>query len=396
VKRSNDVTDLARRALDHLREGTTDQAEDTMALPVDAYLDPGRFAYEFDAIFLRRPQALLLTVEIPEPGDYVARTIMTKPLLFVRGKDGVARVFLNVCRHRGAKLCPDGKGRAPRFVCPYHAWSYDRQGKLVGMYGKDKFGDADPATLGLTELTSIERAGVIWAVLTPGLSFDITEWLGDFAAELEKLELADWHLFDQRTLPGPGWKVTMDGYLEAYHHDNVHANTLSKHTIGNLLVHDLFGRHQLLTMARRNLPELETLPPSEWDAGDYIRQIHCTFPNFQLSGIRGGHCLVSQIFPGLTPSESVTIQTILSAEKPTTPRQQADSEAFSAMALEAVGSEDYPIGFGIQAGLASGANGAFLIGRNEPGLQHYHRTVAREVAAAMPPERDTEGDRECP
>lgn len=385
MKRSNDATELAKRALVHFREGTTDQADATMPLPVDAYLDADRFAREFDAIFLRKPQALLLSIEIPEPGDYVARTIMEKPLLFVRGKDGVARVFLNVCRHRGAKLCADGKGRAPRFVCPYHAWSYDRQGKLVGMYGKDKFGDADTADLGLTELASAERAGVVWATLTPGEPFDIDEWLGDFAAELEKMELADWYLFDQRTLPGPGWKVTMDGYLEAYHHNNVHANTLSKHTIGNLLVHDVFGRHQLLTMARRNLPELDAMPEAEWDAGSYIRQIHCTFPNFQLSGIRGGHCLVSQIFPGSTPTESVTIQTILSARKPETPEQQADSEAFSAMALEAVGSEDYPIGFGIQAGLSSGANRAFLIGRNEPGLQHYHRMVAREAGDDVAP-----------
>src|SRR3546814_12064088 len=111
-----------------------------MRLPVDAYLGPERFRHEFDAIFLRRPQALMLTVELPEPGDYVARTMLGKPLLVVRGKDGVARIFLNVCRHRGAQLCKEGKGHAPRFACPYHNWTYDREGKLVGLSGKDKFG----------------------------------------------------------------------------------------------------------------------------------------------------------------------------------------------------------------------------------------------------------------
>ncbi len=377
VKLANDSTELAKRALTHLDAGTTDQASDTMKLDVASYLDPERFHREFDAIFLHRPQALFLSVEVPNPGDYIARTIMTKPLLVVRGKDRVARVFLNVCRHRGAKVCPEGKGRAPRFVCPYHSWTYGREGKLIGMYGKDKFGDADPAALGLTELNSTECAGVIWATLTPGVQFDMHDWLGDMRAELEKLELQDWHLFDQRSLPGPGWKVTMDGYLEAYHHDSVHANTLSKHTIGNLLVHDVYGHHQVLTMARRNLPELQSKPECEWEAASYIRRIYCIFPNFQLSGIRGGHCLVSQIFPGPTPTDSVTIQTILSAKKPETPEEQADSEAFSAMALEAVGEEDYPIGFGIQSGLASGANDYFLIGRNEPGIQHYHRTVEK-------------------
>src|SRR3546814_13807477 len=98
---------------------------------------------------LFRSQALMLTVELPEPGDYVARTMLGKPLLVVRGKDGVARIFLNVCRHRGAQLCKEGKGHAPRFACPYHNWTYDREGKLVGISGKDKFGAEVGADLGL-------------------------------------------------------------------------------------------------------------------------------------------------------------------------------------------------------------------------------------------------------
>src|SRR3546814_8787597 len=108
----------------------------------------------------------------------------------------------------------------------------------------------------------------------------------------------------------------MDCYLEAYHHDSVHANTLSKHTIGNLLVHDIFGHHQVLTMARRNIADLDAVPESQWDAGDYIRRVYGVFPNFQISGIRGGHFLISQILPGPTPTTSTTIQTILTGKKP--------------------------------------------------------------------------------
>ncbi len=371
---SDRAVELAKRALVHLKAGTTDQAPDIMALPVSAYTDVDRFQQEFASIFLRKPQALLLSIEIPQPGDYVARTTLTKPLLFARGKDGVARVFLNVCRHRGAQLCAEGKGQARNFVCPYHGWAYDGAGKLISVKDPAKFGEAD--ITGLTELRSVERHGVIWASLEPDTDFDLDGWLGGASRELDNLDLANWHLFDQRVLPGPGWKATMDGYLEAYHHSTVHAKTLAKHTIGNLLVHDVWGHHQMLTMGRRNLGELEKLPESEWDAMNHIRNILCIFPNFQLSGIRGGHCLVSQIFPGPTADRSLTIQSILAARKPSTPQEQADSEAFSALCLEAVDHEDYPIGFGIQKGLNSGANRHFLIGRNEPGIQHYHRTVA--------------------
>lgn len=373
---ANDTTELAVRALKHLAEGTTDQAPQTLDLPVAAYLDEERYQREFDAIFLRRPQAVLLSTEVAEPGDYVARTFLGKPLLVVRGKDGVARVFLNVCRHRGARLCPEGSGKAPRFTCPYHAWTYDREGRLVGVLGASTFGEVDKAKLGLTELSSQEAAGVIWATLTPGIDTDIDDWLGSMWHQLELLRLGECVVFTQRTIPSPGWKVTMDGYLEAYHHDTVHAATLSQHTIGNMLVHDIIGHHQILTMSRRNLPELAKLPEAEWQAGNYLRRIYAIFPNFQISGIVGGYFLVSQILPGDCATRSETIQTILAAKKPETSEEVAAAEAFRDMAFNAVELEDYPIGFGIQAGLASGANEHFVIGRNEPGLQHYHKTVA--------------------
>lgn len=372
--------ELAKRALDHLHNDTTDHSEETMSLSVDAYRDPERFEREYRAIFMERPQGLLLSVEVPEPGNYVARTILGQPLLIVRGRDGVVRSFLNVCRHRGAKVCKEGAGKASRFVCPYHAWTYDREGALVGMYGKNKFGSVDADTRGLTELACEERAGIIWGLLTPGLSFSADEWLGDFAAELETLDLANWYLFDQREIPGPGWKVTMDGYLEAYHHDQVHSTTLALHTIGNLLVHDTYGPHQRLVMGRKNLGDLDDQPQAQWDSQDKLRLIHSIFPNMSLSGILGDHCLVSQILPAGNVGETITRQTILAAKKPETEEEIEKSKAFSKMAQTAVAGEDYPVGLSIQAGLHTGANDSFLIGKNEPGIQHYHRMVEKFVA----------------
>src|SRR3546814_3460322 len=95
-------------------------------------------------------------------------------------------------------LCKEGKGHAPRFACPYHNWTYDREGQLVGISGKDKFGAEVGEDLGLTELPAIEAAGVIWGAMTPGATFDINDWLGDMRAELEILELSGLHLFEQR------------------------------------------------------------------------------------------------------------------------------------------------------------------------------------------------------
>ena len=374
---SNEIGELAQRALVHFNAGTTDQAPEQMRVPVTAYNDEQRYACEISNVFRGLPLALALSIQLPDAGSYLALTVMETPVLIVRGKDGIVRAFLNVCRHRGAALCKDGTGKAPRFVCPYHAWSYDREGKLVGMYGKATFGDVDADELSLTALHCEERAGIVWVCLTPGKTFDLGSWLGDFVGPLETLNLEDWHIHDQRDIPGPGWKVVLDGYLEVYHHDSVHGQTVGQYTIGNLLVHDTYGPHQRLVFGRKSLPAMNELPEAEWDTADYIRIIHSVFPNISISGVVGDHCLFSQVFPGPTPETTITKQFVLSAKKPETPQELEQTETFSRMTLQAVKDEDYAIGATIQAGLKTKANKDFIFGRNEPALQHYHRMVER-------------------
>ena len=367
-----DPLNLAERALSHFREGSTDQSESLMKMPIDAYTDPDRYKREVNRIFLELPMAAALSIEIPNAGDYKAMTVSDVPILLVRGKDKVVRAFLNVCRHRGSKLCPDGSGTSRVFSCPYHAWTYGHLGELVGRYGSDTFGDIEAKEYGLTGLACEEQAGLIWTILSPKKSFDAGLWLGDFKTELESLQLDSWVLHEQRELPGPGWKVAMDGYLEAYHHQIVHGRTVGKHTVGNLLVLDTFGPHQLLTFARKSIGSLADIPRKNWEPMDHIRLIHSCFPNLSISGILGGQCLVSQIFPGPTPETTVTRQSILAA-----PSVDEESvKIFSKMTLEAVRDEDYKIGLDIQSSIHAGANDHFVFGKNEPAVQNYHKWIS--------------------
>ncbi len=372
---------LARRALVHLREKTTDQAPGTLEQPIEAYTDPVRYQREVDRAFRHLPLALALSLELPGPGSYRAMTVLDVPVLLVRGKDGVARAFLNVCRHRGAQVCKPGNGTAERLVCPYHAWQYDLQGQLTGLFGASTFGDVSPQTHSLTPLQCDERAGLLWVILTPGESLAIDPWLGEFADKLGALRLDQWHLHEQRDIAGPGWKVVWEGYLESYHHNTVHPNTVGKFTIGNLTVHDTWGPHQRIVFGRRSLSELDNTPVDLWQPEAHIRRIHLGFPNLAISGILGDHCLVSQIFPGPTPESTITRQTVLSARKPQTEQERKATADFSAIVLTAVRDEDYMIGAGVQAGLKSGANTALTIGRNEPAVQHFHTTLARIMAS---------------
>ena len=99
------------------------------------------------------------------------------------------------------------------------------------------------------------------------------------------------------------------------------------------------------------------------------------FPNLSISAILGGQCLVGFIFPGETSNTTITRQLILSAGAPTTEDEQTAVETFSQMTLQAVRDEDYALVATVQGALNSGANESFLIGRNEPAVQHYHQMI---------------------
>lgn len=375
--RHSDMVQLARRALVHQQNKTTDLAESVMRMPLEAYTDQSRYRAERDRIFKTLPLALALTIEIPEPGDFKTMLVMETPVLMIRGDDGNVRAFLNVCRHRGARVCDDETGNKSNFSCPYHAWTYDRQGNLIHRYAPESFGDVPQDELGLTPLGCAESVGLIWVTLGSSSQFDIDSWLGDFARELASLKLDEWYLFEKRELQGPGWKVTMDGYLEIYHHNVVHGATVGQHTIGNLMVLDTYGPHQRMTLGRKSLDSLANQPEEDWQPLEHIRLVHSCFPNLSISGILGDHCLVSQIFPGPTPETTITIQMVMAAEKPESPEALAATQNFSDMVLQAVQDEDYRLGLAIQSGINSNANQQFLYGKNEPAVQNYHNWIAR-------------------
>ena len=88
--------------------------------------------------------------EIPQPGDFRSRRVAGRPVILVRGSDGVIRVLLNTCTHRGAQVCRESCGNAKTFQCFYHAWTFNNQGELIGVPGEDAYSAAfDRQELGL-------------------------------------------------------------------------------------------------------------------------------------------------------------------------------------------------------------------------------------------------------
>ena len=371
--------DVARELMGFVREGTTQMLDEPMRIPLERYRSQQRFEAEMEAIFASVPLGLALTCELREPGQFVTRNVLDRPVLITRGQDGEARAFLNVCRHRGAVVETRECGQATRFSCPYHAWTYDDTGALVAVTDAKTFGDLDRSTHGLRELPTQERSGFVWVVLTPGGAIDVDEWLGDYADELAMFDLPDLHLYERRVLAGPNWKIAYDGYLDGYHLGVLHKDNLGKRVMNNRTLTRTFGPHCRISFAQHAIKEMLDQPEESWDLDAAFSQVYTVFPHMSLAGNGGDFLMVSQLFPGPGWDRSTTVQSQLVRKMPQTPTERDDMAARVDLYEHVVTHEDYATGIAITNALGAGANDEFVYGRNEPGNQNFHTWVNRLV-----------------
>ncbi|MCH2322448.1 MAG: aromatic ring-hydroxylating dioxygenase subunit alpha [Hyphomicrobiales bacterium] len=373
----NKLIGLAKRLLAHNLNGTTDQADGIMVKPVADYTDNEIISSEVNKIFYDHPVPIALSAEFKENNSYKAAKVIDTPLLITRGEDGVVRTFINICKHRGAPVCPEGTGKKSKFNCTYHGWMYNNTGNLVNIFKSDTFGDIDKSKIKLTELFCEERSGFIWACLNPDIKYDLNKWMNGFDAELDDIDLENWHLFKSIKINGPMWKICWDGYTDGYHHHMVHPETVGKNTIVNLIAHDTYGPHQRFAFGLKNIDELSDIEEKDWEPENHLRLIHSVFPNSSISAIQNEHCLVSIIFPSPDLQETVTTQYILCLKEPKTKEEIKKAEEFAELSRAAIIDEDYPINFKIQESIHSKANTEFLFGKNEPIQQHYHNWIEK-------------------
>ena len=373
------LTDVALRLLANVDAGTSDQSDRPMTIPAAAYRDPDRWRLEMERVFRRSPVVVALSCDLRNPGDYDTLEIAERPVLVVRGDDGVARAFLNVCRHRGAAVA-EGCGHARRFTCPYHAWVYDTKGSLVGVAGRETFGDIDVS--GLIPLTTHERAGVVLAVLTPGIEFDPDGWLDGMDEALAMLRLDELHRFPAITeLESANWKISADGYVDGYHLGYLHKASIGEKSITNRNTYDFFGPHVRVGFANKPITSMRDLPVEEWPLAEAMSLVHYVFPNISISGQPGRPLMISRLLPGPTPERSVTVQYHYYREPVEGDAATAAAEERRKLYAQVTSDEDFATGFKINRALPALGDDCFRFGRNEAGNQHLHRWIDRLVAA---------------
>ena len=190
---------VGRRLLGHIDGRTTDLADALFRNRVDAYSCPKRAAAEREALFRSQPIFMGLSSRLAKPGDYLTEDVAGMPVLMTRAADGQVMAFANICRHRGAPVA-QGCGNARAFTCPYHGWTYDTAGKLLGTTDKVGFAGLDLATHGLARLPAAEKHGMLFARAKPvqageSADIDVDAGLGPIAADLAALRLETYPMF---------------------------------------------------------------------------------------------------------------------------------------------------------------------------------------------------------
>ena len=191
------------------------------------YTSPEHFERERRAVLHRSWVSVGRVAELAEPGDWKSFDHAGEPILVVRGKDGVIRAFPNVCRHRGTRLL-EGCGRARSLQCPYHLWTYDLAGRLVGAPDMDAVPGFDRADHGLPELRVECWGGWVFVHLDPDapplLASNPTLGRTYEGRFLESLVCAGRTRADQDV----NWKVVVENFIESYHHAGTHPDTLQE------------------------------------------------------------------------------------------------------------------------------------------------------------------------
>ena len=351
-------------------------AVDTRTVPWSWYTDPDVLRLEQERIFRRSWQYVGRKDEVAESGSFVATRVGDVPVVLVRDEEGTLRAFLNVCRHRGSLLC-EGSGKRATLQCPYHAWTYGLDGKLVAAPRFSREGGDDADELGLLQLPLGTWGPLVFVNPDPAAG-PLSAYLGDVPERIQAAGIdLDALRFLQRAESelDANWKISAENFLECYHCAVAHP--------GFSAVMDVSPDAYLLEMQYGRMTQYS--PPRPEPRGDYDPsgevergQFHLVFPGTVINVMPGRpNFSIGPIFP-LAPERTYRFLDYFVAED-ADPEWIEESLAFDAQ----VGAEDKVLVERVQAGVRAGAG---LIGEgrlmpeSEKLVAHFQALVVDALA----------------
>jgi phenylpropionate dioxygenase-like ring-hydroxylating dioxygenase large terminal subunit len=341
------LCEINQAAIKHIEAGTTDLGDTETSNPVSSYLDLSLFDQEMANTFRNRPVPVVASSKLPNAGDYFAAEVAGIPLVVLRTEDQKIKVFLNVCRHRGAQLVSTGQGCGLQdFTCPFHGWIY-RQGR------------------GLVELKSAESVGMVWVLLDSKSEFPLSKTLDAVTTDFSQLGVAP--RFPMKEFVHIGhfnWKIGVEAFLEVDHFPFAHAPYLSNLEFPGLSLGDALDEENY-----RIVVPLKKPSPGEFLL-EWAQVMYFIFPSTFLLFYSDHVALIS-----LTP---IAVDRTEFKYIPLVPQEaDLDNSQIQKKAdfLRVIIQQDLDILAGIQKGLKSGANSHFTFTRSEHVLGRFHKTL---------------------
>lgn len=205
----SEIARLARRDADD---------QEDLSLPGWIYHDPEYFRVEMARLIRPSWQIVCHASDIAQAGDWRTLDLPGESVIAIRGADGAARAFANVCRHRGSRLVDGQAGCSKRLTCPYHAWTYAADGRLVGVPSREDYPGLDPAALGLIPVELEDWRGFLFVRLEAG-GPSVAAMMAPHEAEVAPHRFEELRAIGRSTLRprDVNWKNVADNYSDGLH-----------------------------------------------------------------------------------------------------------------------------------------------------------------------------------
>ena len=268
--------------------------------------------------------------------------------------------------------------KAPRLVCPYHAWTYALDGRLTGLPRADTFPGLDKTEFGLRRLPTFEAGGLIWFAFDEDADFAEAATL---ARDFDAFDLAGQYCFRRRTHDvRANWKLVMDAFLEGYHIQRLHADTIAPFFKDGVSTADSIGPHQRSAVGRE--AALAALSSSDWATlRSAITYTYQMFPGTVLV-VSPDYINLMVLMPQ-APDRVLVEDFMLIPEPPATDKARAHWEkSWQLLDGGVFAAEDFRACELGQQGLASGAIERLTLGTLERGIRRFHDAVEAQLAAS--------------
>jgi phenylpropionate dioxygenase-like ring-hydroxylating dioxygenase large terminal subunit len=372
-----------------------------LGLPGWIYRDPEFFAVEMERVIRPAWQVVCHENEIAAIGDWRTIDYLGESVLVVRGGDGAVRAFANVCRHRASRLVAGAAGCAKRLTCPYHAWTYALDGRLVGVPRKSDYPGLDPARLGLVPVELEAWRGFLFVRLESG-GPSVAAMMAPHEAEVAPYRFEALEALGRVTLRPRrvNWKNIADNYSDGLHIAVAHpgltrlfgrgyAISAGEHV--DRMAGDLIDRPSANPSERayqKFLPEPEHLPPSLRRRWLYFK----LWPNLAFD-IYPDQVDFMQFLP-VSPTETLIREISYALPDAFTPegksREMKAARYLNWRINRRVNEEDTGLVEGVQQGMASRSYTPGPLGESEVCLRSFARKLRRLIPEAnlhRPPAR---------